>query len=89
MAFIDEVKIHVAAGRGGDGCLSFRREKYIPRGGPDGCDGGDGGSVYLEATNTINTLADFRYKRSFKAENGRPGMGRSRGWHDCARCGNE
>ena len=86
MAFIDEVKIHVAAGKGGDGCLSFRREKYIPRGGPDGGDGGDGGSVYLQATNAVNTLADFRYKRSFKAENGRPGAGRSRAGNKGADC---
>ena len=78
MAFIDEVKIHVTAGKGGDGCLSFRREKYIACGGPDGGDGGDGGSVHLQATSSINTLADFRHKRTFKAQAGRPGSGRSR-----------
>ena len=61
-----------------DGCLSFRREKYIPKGGPDGGDGGDGGSIYLQADSHINTLADFRHKRIFKAANGQAGMGRSR-----------
>lgn len=75
MKFIDEARIHVIAGNGGHGCLSFRREKYIPRGGPDGGDGGDGGSVYLQATTDLNTLIDFRYKRRFKAQNGQPGMG--------------
>ena len=78
MKFIDEALITVHAGKGGDGCLSFRREKYIPMGGPDGGDGGDGGSVYLQAVENINTLVDYRYQRSFKARNGQPGMGRSR-----------
>lgn len=78
MKFIDEAVIDVKAGNGGGGCLSFRREKYIPKGGPDGGDGGDGGSVYLKAVENINTLIDFRYKRHFKAKNGQPGMGRSR-----------
>lgn len=78
MPFIDEVRIRVAAGKGGDGCVSFRREKYVAKGGPDGGDGGDGGSVYLRANQAVNTLIDFKHKRSFKAENGRPGMGRSR-----------
>lgn len=78
MKFIDEARIRVQAGKGGDGCLSFRREKYVPRGGPDGGDGGDGGSVILRATDRLNTLVDFRYKRSFKAENGQPGMGTNR-----------
>ena len=78
MKFIDESVITVHAGKGGDGCLSFRREKYIPLGGPDGGDGGDGGSVYLEAVENINTLVDFQYQRSYKAKNGQPGMGRSR-----------
>lgn len=78
MKFIDEVIIEVQAGKGGHGCLSFRREKYIPKGGPDGGDGGDGASVYLQATNGLNTLIDYRYKRLFKAENGQPGMGRMR-----------
>jgi len=76
MKFVDEAKIRVEAGKGGDGCVSFRREKYIPFGGPNGGDGGDGGSVYLVTDTGLNTLADFRYHRSFKAANGEPGMGR-------------
>ncbi len=75
MRFVDEVIIKVAAGNGGPGCLSFRREKFIPRGGPDGGDGGDGGSVFLKANPDLNTLIDFRYQRSFKAQNGQGGMG--------------
>ena len=78
MKFVDEAVINVAAGKGGEGCLSFRREKYIARGGPDGGDGGDGGSVYLRVDSRLNTLVDFRYKRIFKARNGQPGMGRDR-----------
>ncbi len=78
MKFVDEAYIDVAAGKGGDGCLSFRREKFIPFGGPDGGDGGDGGCVYLRADNALNTLVDFRYKRMFKAPNGQTGMGRQR-----------
>ncbi|MDP3269723.1 MAG: GTPase ObgE [Legionella sp.] len=75
MRFVDEAIIKVDAGNGGNGCLSFRREKFIPRGGPDGGDGGDGGSVYFEACNDLNTLVDFRYMRHYKAENGQQGMG--------------
>lgn len=78
MKFVDEATIHVAAGDGGDGCLSFRREKFVPRGGPDGGDGGDGGSVCLKADEGLNTLVDFRYKRSFHAERGENGKGRQR-----------
>lgn len=78
MKFVDEAEVTVRAGKGGDGCLSFRREKYIPKGGPDGGDGGRGGSVYLVATEGLNTLADFRYTRRFEAENGQPGMGRDK-----------
>ena len=78
MKFVDEATIKVQAGKGGDGCLSFRREKYIPRGGPDGGDGGDGGSCYLEVDSGLNTLVDFRFKRLFRAQNGQPGMGRDR-----------
>jgi len=78
MKFIDESKIRVEAGNGGHGCLSFRREKYIPRGGPDGGDGGDGGSVYLIANQDINTLIEFRYQRLHKAKSGQCGMGRQR-----------
>jgi GTP-binding protein len=78
MKFVDEADIRVEAGSGGNGCLSFRREKYIPRGGPDGGDGGDGGSVYLVARENINTLADFRVNRRFEAESGRGGAGQNR-----------
>jgi len=76
MKFVDEAKIQVQAGKGGDGCVSFRREKYIPFGGPNGGDGGDGGSVYLVTDTGLNTLADFRFHRNFKAANGEPGRGR-------------
>ncbi|MCD6046939.1 MAG: obgE [Gammaproteobacteria bacterium] len=75
MKFVDEVKVSVKGGKGGDGCVSFRREKFIPFGGPNGGDGGDGGSVYLEADLGMNTLVDFRYKRHFTAQNGQSGMG--------------
>ena len=77
MKFVDEATIYVDAGRGGDGCLSFRREKFVPMGGPDGGDGGDGGSVYLVADSHINTLIDFRYQRKYRAESGMTGAGRS------------
>jgi GTP-binding protein len=73
--FIDEAEILVKAGDGGNGCMSFRREKYIPRGGPDGGDGGKGGSIVLLATHRLNTLADYRYKKSFEAQRGQHGMG--------------
>jgi GTP-binding protein len=73
--FVDEVDIHVFAGSGGNGCLSFRREKFVPRGGPDGGDGGGGGSVYVVATSTKNTLIDFRYHPEFKAKHGQHGQG--------------
>jgi GTP-binding protein len=75
MKFIDEAEIEVRAGDGGNGCISFRREKYIPMGGPDGGDGGDGGSVLLEADEGINTLIDFRHQRKFIAERGENGRG--------------
>lgn len=75
MKFIDEALIKVEAGNGGSGCLSFRREKFIPRGGPDGGDGGDGGSIFLEADTNLNTLIEFRFQKHFKAENGEKGMG--------------
>jgi len=78
MKFIDEVKINVHAGKGGDGCLSFRREKYAPKGGPDGGDGGVGGSIILRADENLNTLVDFRHKRNFKAKNGNNGEGGER-----------
>lgn len=78
MKFVDEVRISVTAGKGGDGCLSFRREKFIEYGGPDGGDGGVGGSINLTVDHQLNTLIDFRYKRIFKARNGQPGSGRDR-----------
>src|SRR5690606_42075727 len=78
MKFVDEADIHVQAGSGGPGCVSFRREKFIPRGGPDGGDGGDGGSVWLVARGGINTLADFRVQRRFRAASGRGGAGHNK-----------
>ncbi len=78
MKFVDEATIRVLAGNGGHGCLSFRREKYVERGGPDGGDGGHGGSVYLVADPSLNTLADFRVARKFKAEGGQGGSGRNK-----------
>lgn len=77
MKFVDEAPIVVHAGKGGNGCLSFRREKYIERGGPDGGDGGDGGCVYLVADENLNTLVDYRFKRSYQAESGQGGGGRN------------
>jgi GTP-binding protein len=77
MKFVDEATIRVQAGNGGHGCLSFRREKYVERGGPDGGDGGHGGSVYVVADASMNTLADFRMSRKFRAENGQGGAGRN------------
>ena len=78
MNFVDEATIRVQAGNGGHGCLSFRREKYVQRGGPDGGDGGHGGSVYLVAEPSLNTLADFRVARKFRAESGQGGSGRNK-----------
>ncbi|SDT91486.1 Obg family GTPase CgtA [Halopseudomonas salegens] len=75
MKFVDEVSITVKAGDGGNGCMSFRREKFIPKGGPDGGDGGDGGSIYLEADSNLNTLVDYRYTRRFNARRGENGRG--------------
>lgn len=77
MRFVDEAEIRVEAGDGGNGCVSFRREKYIPMGGPDGGDGGDGGDVYLVASENLNTLVDFRYHTTFRAQRGENGMGRN------------
>lgn len=78
MKFVDEATMRVQAGNGGAGALSFRREKYIPRGGPDGGDGGRGGDVVLVADKSINTLVDFRVRRKFRADNGQPGAGRNK-----------
>jgi GTP-binding protein len=77
MKFVDEAPIHVFAGRGGNGCVSFRREKYVAKGGPDGGDGGDGGSVYLKGNENLNTLVDYRYQPKYRAQNGRSGQGRN------------
>jgi len=77
MKFVDEARIRVIAGDGGNGCMSFRREKYIPRGGPDGGDGGDGGCVSLSADINLNTLADFRHSRTFTAQRGKNGSGKN------------
>lgn len=73
MKFLDKTVIHVIAGNGGNGCVSFRREKYIPKGGPDGGNGGDGGNVWLKSERNLNTLIDFRFKKIFKAQNGNNG----------------
>ena len=84
--FIDEAKISVKAGDGGNGCRAFRREKYIPRGGPSGGDGGDGGDVILESSEHLNTLLPFRYNREFRAERGRHGEGSKRHGRDGEDC---
>ncbi len=84
MKFVDEERLKVQAGHGGRGSTSFRREKFVPLGGPDGGDGGVGGSVYLRAVSGINTLADFRIERTYKAQNGEPGSG-----NDCFGRGGE
>lgn len=78
MKFLDQAKIFVASGHGGEGCVSFRREKYVQYGGPDGGDGGRGGDVIVEAVETLNTLIDFRYAQHFKAARGQGGMGKQR-----------
>jgi GTP-binding protein len=77
MKFIDSAKIFLRAGNGGDGCVSFRREKFVPRGGPDGGDGGNGGSIIFIADKKINTLIDFKYKKHYRAEDGEPGRGKN------------
>lgn len=76
MKFVDEAVIQIVAGDGGNGCVSFRREKYIPKGGPDGGDGGDGGDVYLLSDENLNTLIDYRFEKSFRAERGQNGQSR-------------
>tara|TARA_R110002073_G_scaffold596_10_gene4763 strand:- start:4658 stop:5836 length:1179 start_codon:yes stop_codon:yes gene_type:complete len=76
MKFVDEASVHVEAGKGGDGCLSFRREKYIAKGGPDGGDGGDGGCVYLIGDERLNTLIDFRFQPRYRAQKGEHGKGK-------------
>jgi len=82
MKFVDEAKIYVKAGDGGKGCVSFRREKYVPKGGPDGGDGGKGGDVVVVGKKELSTLADFRYRRHYRAENGKPGSSRNKKGRD-------
>ncbi|MHC4187629.1 MAG: GTPase ObgE, partial [Planctomycetota bacterium] len=76
--FIDEAKIWIKAGDGGHGCVSFRREKFLPKGGPDGGNGGKGGNIYFEAAKNLDTLRDFAGKHHWKAKNGRHGRGSDR-----------
>ncbi len=76
--FIDEAQIQITAGNGGHGCLSFRREKFIPKGGPDGGDGGRGGNVYFQVVDNLDTLLDFAGKHHWRAQNGQPGSGRNK-----------
>jgi GTP-binding protein len=78
MKFLDEAKVYIASGAGGNGCIAFRREKFIEFGGPSGGDGGKGGDVVIEAVNGLNTLIDYRYQQHFKAQSGEPGMGKDR-----------
>ena len=78
MKFLDEAKVYIASGAGGNGCISFRREKFIEFGGPNGGDGGKGGDVVIEAVNGLNTLIDYRYQQHFKAQRGGNGMGKDR-----------
>ncbi|ANF17124.1 GTPase CgtA [Buchnera aphidicola (Schlechtendalia chinensis)] len=78
MKFLDKAVICIIAGDGGDGCISFKREKYIPKGGPDGGDGGNGGNVWIKANRNLNTLVDFRFKKIFKAQNGENGKNKKK-----------
>src|SRR5690554_5772501 len=82
MKFLDLTKVHIRSGSGGGGCVSFRREKFVEFGGPDGGDGGAGGDVWAEAVDGLNTLIDFRYQQHFLAKNGQHGMGRARTGRD-------
>lgn len=81
MQFIDEAEVHVKAGDGGAGAVAFRREKFVPRGGPSGGDGGNGGDIVLETDERLTTLLDFRFKREYRARNGEPGRGRDQNGH--------
>ena len=84
MSFIDEAAIQLIAGSGGNGCLSFRREKFIPKGGPDGGDGGKGGSIFLKADSSLTTLQDFRLQKKYQAKNGSPGEGKKKHGKDAS-----
>ena len=84
MSFIDEAAIHLIAGSGGNGCLSFRREKFIPKGGPDGGDGGKGGSIFLKADSSLTTLQDFRLQKKYQAKNGSTGEGKNKHGKDAS-----
>jgi GTP-binding protein len=86
MKFLDQAKIYIASGAGGDGCISFRREKFIEFGGPDGGDGGKGGDVWAECVANLNTLIDYRYQQHFKAKKGGNGMGKNRAGANAADC---
>ena len=77
MKFLDQAKIYIASGNGGDGCVSFRREKYIEFGGPNGGDGGKGGNIIFKVDDNLNTLIDFRYQQHFKAKKGENGRGKN------------
>ena len=77
MKFLDQVKIYVSSGKGGNGCVSFRHEKYVEYGGPDGGNGGKGSNIIFETTNSLNTLIDFRYQQHFKGKNGENGKGKN------------
>ena len=78
MKFLDEAKIYLKSGNGGSGCVSFRREANVEKGGPDGGDGGDGGNIYFKSFENLNTLIDFRYQQHFVAQTGKSGAGRNR-----------
>ena len=82
MKFLDEVKIYISSGNGGPGCISFRREANVPKGGPDGGNGGDGGNVIIKTVDNLNSLIDYRYKQHFKAKSGQHGMGKNRNGHN-------
>ena len=86
MKFIDQVKVYVRAGDGGSGCVSFRREKFVPKGGPDGGDGGDGGDVIIRASRRLGSLIDFRYRSHFNAERGLHGQGKKKHGRNGADC---
>ena len=78
MKFLDQVKVHVASGKGGNGCVSFRHEKYVEFGGPDGGNGGKGSDIIFETNNNLNTLIDFRYQQHFKGKKGETGKGQNK-----------